>query len=248
MNNFTHIITSDFSRKAFGGVKNWWEYRLSFFEHFTLQSLKNQTNKNFYFLMNLRRCFPDRLVSELKRILDESKLKYAIVYLDSESSFKEQIEKYFCLSDYIYSTRIDSDDLFHKDVVQEIQSYDFAWQRALVFQKGYCYDCINQKLQHYKVLSPPNSTIMYPKEVFLDQEKRREYMNFPQGHDQIFSKMKSVVLSENKYVIMIHKHNRRSVFSENPKLNRELIPKDKHSEILKNFGIDTNTFQKVKFS
>ncbi len=133
--------------------------------------------------------------------------------------------------------------MFHKDAVQEIQSHDFAWRRVLVFQKGYCYDCINQRIQHYRMSSPPVSTVMFPKDIFLDDEKIQKYKNY-RNHDQILQRMNPVILSKNKYMIMIHQHNRRSIFSE----KRELVSKDKHNEILKEFGINEKTFSKVLFS
>ena len=238
-----HIITNEFSRGISQSLE-WWKYRLSIYENYTLKSIINQTNKNFFLLMTVDNKFP--LQHELKKILDNTGLKYLFVNKTIENDF---IEKIKTLPDfkYVFMTRIDSDDLFRKDVVEEIQKYKYSWRRALVFQKGYCYNAIDKSLQHYKVFSPPNSTIMFPKEIFLDSVKGREYMDI-HGHDQVFSHMDSTILSENKYMILVHNHNRRTEYIEGERaeeLERFLIPESEHENILKDFNINSNTHEKT---
>jgi len=242
MKDSIHIINTDFSRRL-NKPLDWWKHRLKIFEHYTLNSLTCQTNKNFYIVMHLRNKFPEELKNELNRILAQSNIPYLIVYPDILNDIKDKFEKNIPSSKYIHATRIDSDDLFHKDVVEEIRQYEFADRRALVFQKGYCFDAVNNRLQHYKVMSPPNSTITYPREIYYDQEKLRKYLRV-EGHDQIFSSMNSIVLSENKYLILIHGHNNRSVYLDNAtQLERYTISEDRHENILKGFNINLNTYK-----
>ena len=238
-----HIISNEFSR-GIGQSLEWWKYRLSLYEHYTLNSLVNQTNNNFYLVMTIDDRFP--LVTELKKLLEQSGLKYIITNRSLENDLASKI-KYLPDSKYVFATRIDSDDLFRNDVVEEIQEYEYKHRGALVFQKGYCYNCVDKKLQHYKVLSPPNSTIMYPREIFIDVNKTREYLDI-HGHDQVFSRMKSTILFEDKYMILIHKHNRRSIYIEGEQaedLERYNIPEEEHEQILKKFGINNNTNNKL---
>lgn len=243
MKDSVHIINTDFSRRL-NKPLDWWQHRLKIFEHYTLNSLCRQTNKNFYLVMQLRNKFPDELKVELSEILTKSNIPYMIVYPDIPNDIKNKVDKYIPASKYIHATRIDSDDLFRHDVVEEIQQYEFADRRALVFQKGYCFDAVNNRLQHYKVMSPPNSTITYPREVYCDQEKLRKYLRV-EGHDQIFSNMNSIILSENKYLILIHGRNNRSVYVKDAyQLERYSIPDDQHESILKNFNITSETFAK----
>ena len=242
-NDTIHIIGNEFSR-GIGQSLDWWKYRLSLYKHYTLNSIVNQSNQNFYLLMTIDNRFPLR--DELEETLKQSGLRYLLVNRSVENDF---INKVKTLPDfkYVFSTRIDSDDLFRKDAVEEIQKYNYSWRRALVFQKGYCYNCIDKKLQHYKVISPPNSTIMYPKEIFLDADKSREYMNI-HGHDQVFSQLDSIILSENKYMILVHKHNRRTIYIEGERaeeLQRFVIPENEHENILKDFNINNNTHEKI---
>lgn len=242
-NNTLHIVGNEFSR-GIGHSLEWWKYRLSIYENYTLRSLMNQTNKNFYILMTLDNKFPLR--EELTVILEKSGLKY-IIFDKSSDHFEEVIQREAPPFDYVFATRLDSDDLFRNDAIDEIQQYDFIHQGALVHQKGYCYNCVDKKLQHYFVQSPPTSTIMYTKEIFLSDDRRREYTN-SRGHDQVFSQMNSIVLTENMYMILIHEHNRRSVYLEGEQakqLDRHTIVDSEHDSILKDFNISSLTYEKT---
>lgn len=246
MKNFIHIIHSDFSRKVGGKNIDWFKYRLKILENFTLKSLVNQTIKNFYYVIYLRRCFPEALVLELQKILNNSGLRNAIIYYDKENDIKNKISSYFPKSKYIYATRIDSDDLFHKDVVREIQSYQFKRRQALIYQRGYCYDCINKKMRHHLMSCPPFHTIMYPYELYLDLNTAAEYRGSSGGHDTIISSMNYTVLEPYKYIVLFHGLNNRSRYVEKNEYDFRTIPREEHNKILKDFNISEQTWNELK--
>ena len=242
---FIYFIETGFAR-GIGQTREWWDYRLKIFEYYTLPSILNQSNKDFYLIVHVDNRFP--LLDELERMLKKYTSKYIIINdsLESSKQYFKFENKDFKEAQYVCLTRIDSDDLFHKDVMKEIQQYRFRWRRALILQKGYCYNCINKKLQHYKVFSPPNSTIMFPKEIFVDIKKRKDYIGELHGHDQVFSRFNSIVLSEDKYIILVHSNNRRTLYYENAiELGRTEIPTKRHNKILKNFGVNSLTYNKI---
>jgi len=242
MNNETlHIIGNEFSR-GIGHPFEWWEHRLNIYEHFTLASIKNQTNKNFVISMTIDNYFPPELIPRLEKMLIESGQQFIFAnrYLNN---FAEKMKPYLQYK-YIYHTRIDSDDLFHKDIVNEIQKYEYAHRRALVFQKGYCYDCKNKRLQHYKMPSPPFATIMFPIDIYLDENKRREYMNI-QGHDMVLKQMNSIILSENKFIVLVHGGNLDTWYDTRKEVGRIEIAQNEHDKILSDFGISSETFSKI---
>jgi len=242
MRNFIHIVHSDYSRNV-GKNFDWWVYRLKIMKNFTIESLKNQTVKNFYYVIYLRKCFPDVLVPELKKILEESGLKHLIIYYDKENDIRKQITDNLPKTDYIYATRIDSDDLFHKDAVKEIQSYGYEYRRALIYQSGYCYDCINHRMRHHLMSCPPFHTVMYPYETYLDLDTAAAYRTTSGGHDTIISGMNSIILSEDKYIVLFHDSNNRSRYTERTEHHFRTIPKEQHAKILKDFNININTYQ-----
>lgn len=248
MKEFIHIIHSDLTRNV-KKTHDWWVYRLKILENFTIQSLINQSNKNFYYVIYLKvkESLPQDLVLELKNILERSGLKYSIIYFDIEKDIETKIRSDFGEAKYIYATRIDSDDLFHKDVVEEIQKYEFSWRRALIYQSGYCYDCVNKKMRHHFMNCPPFLTIMYPYEIYVDVDKAIEYRNSPGGHDTIIRNMNPVILSNNKFVVLFHGQNDRSRYTEKNEPGFLTIPENEHESILKDFNITPNTyFEKIK--
>lgn len=245
MKEFIHIIHSDFTRDVKKPL-DWWPYRLKILENFTLQSLKNQTEKDFYYVMFLRKCFPVIFLPDLKAVLDRSGLRYSIIYEDTENEIRNRITTDFPETKYIYATRIDSDDMFHKDVVAEIQTHEFRMRGALIYQKGFYYDCVNKQMRHIWSVCPPFHTIMYPYEIYLDINTIEKYKDTPHGHDEVYRQMSSIVLSENKYMILIHDKNNRSTFSD-PGENVSFVPFEQYKEILENFGITENTyFEKIQ--
>jgi len=246
MKEFIHIIHSDFTRNV-GKTHDWWEYRLKILENYTIQSLRNQTNKNFHYVIYLKQCFPEDLVSDLENILERSDLKHSIIYYDKEGDLEKRIRTEIGEAKYIYETRIDSDDLYHKEVVEEIQKHEFSWRRALIYQSGYCYDCINKKMRHHFMSCPPFLTIMYPYEIYLNFDKAVEYRNSPGGHDTIIRNMNPVILSDDRYIVLFHDQNNRSRYTERTEHKFRTIPETEHENILKDFNINSNIyFEKIK--
>lgn len=245
MKDFIHIIHSDFSRNIGKDLK-WFEYRLKIFENFTLRSLVNQTNDDFYYVMYLRKCFPEKLVPQLKGVLMQSGLRYLIIYYDKENDLKKKITTSLPNAKYIYDTRIDFDDLFHKDAVKEIQSYKFKWRRALIYQKGFCYDCVNKRMRYHFIDCPPFHTIMYPYEIYLNINTASEYRGTINGHDTVKAGMNSVILSPNKYIVLFHGKNNRSRYTEKIEKHLRTIQQEDHENILKNFNITQETWEELK--
>lgn len=245
MKKFIHFINTGFNR-GINHSEEWWRYRLEIFKKFTLASLINQTNKDFYLRFSLRKNYP--LVEELESVLKESEIRYVISYDDIPGDIERIVQTIpeFENVQYVYDTRIDTDDLFHKEVIDEIQKYDFDWRRALVFQKGFCYNCVENKLQHYEAFSPPNATLMHPKEIYIDIPKRTEYNAGLCSHDQVFGLFNSIIMSENKYMILVHSNNQDTIYIENAtSLKRYEIPISEYERILKDFNINSQTYSTI---
>lgn len=111
---FKHYIITRFNfgiydRKDAG---EWMEYRIGLFEQYTLPSIKAQTNKNFTWVL----CFDERTPGKIICKYD---------YLDNVEIFygrgKDWIKQKPAETDWIITSRIDNDDFYHKDFVQNIQ-------------------------------------------------------------------------------------------------------------------------------
>lgn len=247
MNNKTlHIIANEFTRHI-PHPDDWWDRRLDIYEHYCLASIKNQTNKNFILLMTLN-WVPDKYQLRIRKILENSGLNF-IIRNYATTTISEALSNVSNKYDFVYHTRVDSDDMFHKDAISEIQSYEFSHRQALIFQKGYCYDCRVNRLQHYFMPSPPFSTIMYPMNVYLDEKKQEEYKSF-KSHDALLGAMPHTKLSENKFIVNVHGTNRvtiyqndRTIFKGHEKETE--IPALEIDTILKNFGILSTTYSNI---
>jgi len=241
-----HIIGNEFTRNI-QHPDSWWDYRLNIYEQFCLNSIKNQSNKNFVILMSID-WVSEHIQNRIKIILDKSNLKYILRNV-KETSISESLKDYSKEYDTIYYTRIDSDDLFHKDVIDIIQKSNYTDRRALIFQKGYCYDCKENRLRHYFMPSPPFSTIIYPMKIFLDEQKQQIYKNF-KSHDTLIYAMAYKILPENKFIVNVHDTNRITKYTNNIEMPAKYIEKqeidaDMIDFILKDFNINSNTYKKI---
>jgi len=245
MKEFINIVNSSFMRNIFGGASGWWEYRIKVWENYHLESLKNQTEKDFYYVLNISNKTPQKFIPLMDEVLKRSGLNYLIVNRRKEGELKRKIENNFPRVRYIYFTRIDTDDVYHKKAIEEVQSYKFKWRRILFFQKGYQYDCANKEMRHYKMKSPPFYTIMFPWNILFDVEKRGVYKASHGSHDLLYDSMDPVVMSENKIMVLVHQRNKRAR-PEHIFFNPDwYIPKGEHKKILEEFGIEENKYEKI---
>lgn len=99
--------------------------------------------------------------------------------------------------DHLYLTRIDSDDLFHEGVVEEILACDPVF-RSLIYQVGFLYDVPTQRLDYYAHSCPPFYT-----DIFTKAEVKIGVMPKRKGHGQGLGGMKEL-LNPGKFVVMCH--------------------------------------------
>ena len=248
MNNRTlHIIGNEFTRDFYReDPVAWWTHRLDIYEQYCLASLKNQTNKNFVIAMTLKG-YSVNFKERIEQMLKDSGIKY-VLRIVGEMTQEEMMSSFVNDYDIVYHTRIDTDDMFHNDVINEIQSYEYEYRQALVYQKGYCYDVKRNKLQHYFMPGPPFSTIMFPMDVYVNEEKQEEYKQF-KSHDALISAMPYLTLSENKYIVTVHGTNRiteyhddRTILGSDHRHETE-IPTTQIDSILSEFGVDSLTYK-----
>lgn len=104
--------------------------------------------------------------------------------------------------DWVYLTHLDSDDMFHKDAVTEIQSQEPAHKRALIYLKGYAHDIKTKQFADWKSpvdANPPYHTIIFPGDVFFDAAKHVNYYGGFKSHEDAPRVFNPVYLSDGKY-------------------------------------------------
>ena len=107
-------------------------------------------------------------------------------------------------ANYIYITRIDSDDMFHHEAVAEIQAIP-PFQGALVYDKGYVYNANTNEMAVWEPkTNPPFHTIIFLGSQFFNPiEYLRFYGNF-RSHEDIPKVFQTVKLSDYRYCVVVH--------------------------------------------
>lgn len=199
--NKTHIIycpVTGVGKNPYKG-NEWFLDRVNIFKNYTLKSLLNQTNKHFLLWLSFR---PEErenpLIADLRYVLKGCNYVFSyngLMYFDDKNEqnnltlidrLQKSLNKISTLQgDFIYLTRIDSDDMFHKDVVQLIQDQEPS-VKALTLQNGFVYNKDTNEVAEWNPLTnPPFHTIIFPREVFFDANKHIDWYEGFKSHEDI---------------------------------------------------------------
>lgn len=178
------------------------EERFYIFKNYTLQSMKEQINQNFTWIILFHKRTPSKYkerIMELKKEFDFNDL-----YLDDEEkfSFLEYVQKEHFNNDYFITTRIDNDDMFANNYIEQIQQYANTnlHECVLSFEKGKKYDLKTKK--EYIHNRKDNH--------FLSMIGKKEECILQYNHAKIFESGKEVVMLESQrpmWVEIIHDTN-----------------------------------------
>ena len=136
--------------------EDWIKMRLQFFQDFTLRSLQQQSFNDFrIFLLCGKRFKEITSAWSLPKVVE-------LCYDRGRQKYKE-ID-----SDYVAITRLDSDDLYHKDALRDVRDNLILSDRreCLIFRHGWTWDMAGRYLLPRYRLSPPFYTHIFPKSIF----------------------------------------------------------------------------------
>ena len=148
-----------------------------------------------------------------------------------------QFEKYFRGADYVYVTRVDSDDMFRKEAFSEILEQSPAEFEAFVRNKGFLYNKDTGRLAEWlPPTNPPFHTIVFKRNVFFDPKLHLLHMAGFRSHEDITRIFKTKQLSDYQYCILVDNSNQHiSTIWEHPFRGKDLT--DGTHEIMNEFGI-----------
>ena len=140
--------------------------------------------------------------------------------------------------DWVYLTRIDSDDMFHKDVVQLIQDQE-PFEGALTLSLGTIYNKDTGEVAEWNPLTnPPFHTLMFKWETFFDPDKHLALYEGFKSHEDI-AKLKHKVLwrgdnrQDRLYCVLTHNPAMHiSTTWDHPFKGKPI-----NKEVLKDYGI-----------
>jgi len=271
MNTITHIVQIflDIERPSRDKYNldlplEWVKKRIELFNRFTLPSLLNQTFQNFRIFLicgNKHKEYTSKLKWN-KRI----ELCYGegdggtITTAPEYSKPGLRIKKYLEIdTDYIAITRLDSDDIFHKEAMADVRDNVIMTdeRRCLIFKKYLFWDTINCYLRpvHHK-RSPPFITHVFPKAIYKDYDKFASQHFL--AHRSAGGKLPETVELPADRVCVINHEDNISRLKKNRKLNllskeeRDNLKKDEQSyvydvggmaRILRNFSVSRDNIE-----
>lgn len=254
--SFIHFIYTLFTGRGlyegFRGQK-WYEHRVEIFKNHTLKSLLNQTNRNFIHWISFRPKEENNpTTKKLKAYLKS--LNYNFIFTfdggmnwdDKVSDDKllprlekslPKLKKLVGDKKYVYNTDLDSDDMLHQGVVQNIQEQNFEYHRAIIHSFGYIFNQQTGQLATWNPPCPSMYSLMFPADIFSDPKRHIEYLEVYRGrnHFDIPNVFKCVSITS-PYCVVFHGKNISSTWTH--KFGGEQIYyENEKREILRGFGI-----------
>lgn len=216
-----HFVKVRFDIRREDINKEWLDTRREFFLQHTLVSLLNQTNKDWVLWIQCQNGMQE-WARELEHKLDSIIGKYVITYSDGPVN-PNKLDPYgegdkLRLSDYVYVTRIDSDDLYAPDALMLarycLPTDNGKTVQSSMFRRGYLYDINTKQLGVYNGPSTPFHTLMIPSILFLDIDKYKQYVwSLAGDHSKINRAFQTRELPDWKFTVLIHGHNFISDFN-----------------------------------
>ena len=165
-------------------------------------------------------------------------LKERLAYMLTHLKNNLAIDKF----NWVYVTRIDSDDMFHQDFIREIQEFQ-PFPGAITCRDGYVYNSNTGQLAEWNPkTSPPFHTIVFPSEIFFDPARHVQYFRGFKSHEDVPTVFNSQNIKGRKYCVLIHKQHISTVW-DHPWKGPEVT--EGKEDILNDFGIGDNRYFKM---
>lgn len=115
---------------------NWLKDRFDIFETYCLPSVKNQSNQNFIWLVFFDVDTPKHFLSKIHEIAENFE-NFKPIFIDGfkelGNELKLQIERnQLHTDDYFITTRLDNDDIIHKDFIKTIQDLYIPQSKSII--------------------------------------------------------------------------------------------------------------------
>lgn len=154
----------------------WLDYRLDIFQRYTLRSLLNQSDSDLRIWMV---CCPeseDILMPKVEamRHKDSATMSNVDFVLDVEKACSHLEGN----CEPIYFLKTDSDDLYHKSVVENVRQIlgPLEGMPMLMFDDGYIYNISTRRLSTYVRWSPPTIAVKFDPDLFNVDNFRSRYI------------------------------------------------------------------------
>lgn len=140
-------------------------------------------------------------------------------------------------SDWVYLTRIDSDDVFHREEIASIKEAG-PFEGAYVHRKGWAYNAGTGELALWNPdTNPPFHTICFRSVVFWNPFRHVSYYNGFKSHEDVDRVFETRKLADGRYCVVLHnpRHHISSVW--NHPFRGQVVGGAERDRILTEFGI-----------
>lgn len=223
-----HLIKVRFDVRRDDITQEWLDNRYAFFEKYTLRSLLAQRDRDWILWINCQAGMEQK-IDVLRGRLNKYKVNVEYSFGDGPLSIPHNLANYEQIetSDYVYVTRIDSDDMYAPDAVncvKDCKPIEIGRIEASMFRHGYLYDIYLDRLGVYDSPSTPFHTLMIPKPVFIDPDRyEREVWSKAGDHSRVNSAFYTHQLPSWQFTVLIHDNNFISTF-DYARVKREYVP------------------------
>jgi len=141
--------------------------------------------------------------------------------------------------DWVYMTRLDSDDMLSSETIKNIQRVIPKESKAVTIGLGYIYDAPSDTLAEYNpTTNPPFHTIIFPADVFFTAKKHLAYYKDFKSHEDIPRVFTCTKILHRAYCVVTHNIKRQiSTQFSHPFTGRLITDKEEKGKILSKFGI-----------
>jgi|GEM_PF-6152043 len=218
---------------------DWLDYRLELFQRYTLRSLLNQTDNHFRVWMTCLEESESILAPKVKTMKEKHPEMDIVDFVFDENKKISYLENN---NKQLYFLKIDSDDLYHRDVERKTKEILSPLRDIpmLMFCNGYIYDIRTRKMSTFVRWSMPNIAIKYSPGTFTQESFyehcRCDLTKVRNRFDPIIIKDRMVCCLDHK--MNLHVDPRRNGIEIGRRTGQGYsISQDKTSGILEEFGI-----------
>lgn len=245
----------------YGGYrgKRWLSNRLRIFEQFVLPSIMSQTNRDFILWFSWRyEDISNPLVQHFVRGMQKVEglrvvHTYAgVCFWDDKypdelardrliNSVHESMPELLNImgdASEVLMTIQPSDDVYHSNMVSEVQAFFQQNPTVNVFgyRHGYVMDYVNRRLAEWNPkTTPPFYTIRFPRETFMDPLKHLAYTGPYKSHEYVKDFLESRYVESRGFLVGTHGENISTIFNH-PYAGHEFLGGNVDA-ILADFGL-----------
>ncbi|MFD2368988.1 glycosyltransferase family A protein [Brevibacillus sp. GCM10020057] len=199
----------------------WIKKRMKVFMRYTRKSLQKQSNQGFVALVE----YEDRSRKKIKKALRKYRKLPKNIKFIPKSKYQRSIKKRLKGYRYLYLVRLDSDDMYRKNYIQQLKNHrPRKGVRAIINQHGYMYDAKRKRIAPMYAKSPAFYTLIYKAKDYLKGKRYR----LRGGHPAVI-RLRHDKLRRRNFVHIIHGGNTTSKFrsKRNKVIDKRRIVKDR---------------------